>query len=143
MSSLKVTNTIIIEDDELEEKFIRAPGPGGQHVNKTSSAVQLRFNAKACPTLSSTVYDRLKTIASHLITQDGEIIITVTSHRSLQRNRDEARERLCDLIRKATIQPKKRRPTKPSKSAKAKRTDQKKQRGAIKKNRSRVSKHDY
>lgn len=138
---LVITKSIFIEEHELEEKFIRAPGPGGQHVNKTSSAVQLRFNAKACPTISSTVYDRLKGIASHLITQEGDIIITVTSHRSLQRNREEARTRLFDMIRKATIQPKKRRATKPSKSAKAKRVDQKKQRSAIKKNRGRVS--DY
>lgn len=140
---LKITNTIIIEDDELDEKFIRAPGPGGQHVNKTSNSVQLRFNAKTCPTISETVFSRLKAIASHLITQDGEIIITVHSHRSLQRNRDEAKERLIELIKKATIQQKKRRPTKPSKSAKGKRMDKKTQRGAIKKNRGKVSRSDY
>lgn len=140
---LKITNTIIIEDDELEEKFIRAPGAGGQHVNKTSNSVQLRFNAKACPTITETVYNRLKIVASHLITQDGELIVTVHSHRSLQRNRDDARERLVELIKIATIVPKHRRPTKPSKSAKTKRTDKKTQRGAIKRNRGKVSKSDY
>ncbi|MDX1737101.1 MAG: alternative ribosome rescue aminoacyl-tRNA hydrolase ArfB [Alphaproteobacteria bacterium] len=140
---LKITNTVIINDDELEEKHIRASGPGGQHVNKTSSAVQLRFDARNSPAITDTVFARLKTIASHLITKDGEIIVTVEEHRSLQRNREIARERLYELIKKATIQPKKRRPTKPSKAAKAKRIDKKTQRGAIKKNRSRVSNSDY
>ncbi len=140
---LQITNSIIIEEDELSEKFIRSPGAGGQHVNKTSNSVQLRFNAKLSTVISEAIYNRLCKIASHLITQDGEIIITVHSHRSLQRNRDEARERLIELIKKATIQPKYRRPTKPSKSAKSKRTDKKKQRGAVKKNRGKVNKSDY
>lgn len=140
---LKITNTVFIEDDELEEKFIRSPGAGGQHVNKTSSSVQLRFNAKACPSISETVYGRLSTIASHLITQNGEIIITVHSHRSLQRNRDEAKERLIDLIKKATIVPKVRRATKPTLGSKKRRLEKKAQRGETKKNRGRVSKSDY
>ena len=140
---LQITDNIIIEEDELSEKFIRSPGAGGQHVNTSSNNVQLRFNAKACPKISEAIYNRLCKVASHLITQNGEIIITVHSHRSLQRNRIEARTRLVELIKKATIKPKYRRPTKPSKSAKSKRTDKKKQRGAVKKTRGRVNKSDY
>ncbi|WP_299372459.1 alternative ribosome rescue aminoacyl-tRNA hydrolase ArfB [uncultured Kiloniella sp.] len=140
---LKITNTIQIAEEELQETFIRASGSGGQNVNKVSSAVQLRFNAKHCPTISVFVFNRLKSLASHLMTQDGEILITANSHRTQERNRQDARDRLTDLIKKATVQQKSRRPTKPSKSAKTKRTDKKKQRGAIKKDRGKVSKSDY
>ncbi|WP_419906010.1 hypothetical protein [Kiloniella sp.] len=93
--------------------------------------------------MSSFVFNRLRTLASHLMTQDVEIIITANSHRTQDRNRQDARDRLADFIRQATIQQKCRRPTKPSRSAKTKHADQKKQRGAIKKNRGRVSKSDY
>ncbi|WP_120496819.1 alternative ribosome rescue aminoacyl-tRNA hydrolase ArfB [Kiloniella sp. EL199] len=140
---LKITNTIQIAQEELQETFIRASGSGGQNVNKVSTAVQLRFNAKTSPAISIFVFNRLKNIASHLMTQDGEILITANSHRTQERNRQDARERLADLIKKATVQQKFRRPTKPSKSAKAKRTDKKKQRGEIKKGRGRISKSDY
>jgi ribosome-associated protein len=140
---LKITNTIQIAPEELQETFIRASGSGGQNVNKVSSAVQLRFNAKTSSAISTFVFNRLKSIASHLMTQDGEILITASSYRTQERNRQDARDRLTDLIKKATIQQKSRRPTKPSKSAKTKRTDKKKQRGEIKKGRGRISKSDY
>lgn len=140
---LKITNTILIEEDELEEKFIRSPGPGGQNVNKVSTGVQLRFHAKNCPTITATVFTRLRSIASHLMTVDGEIILTANQTRSQDRNRQDARDRLVAMIKQATVIPKHRRPTKPGKNAKAKRTDKKTQRGAIKKNRGRVSKSDY
>lgn len=140
---LTVTNTIQIAEDELEEKFIRSPGPGGQNVNKVSSGVQLRFSARNSSAISATVFARLRGIAGHLMTGEGAIVITATQFRSQDRNRQDARDRLAALIRRASVVPKRRRPTKPSKAARAKRTDQKTQRGAIKKNRGKVSSKDY
>jgi len=140
---IQVTRHITLDEDELEESFIRASGPGGQNVNKVSTSVQLRFNAKSSPAITQAVFDRLSRIASHLITKDGQIIITANKFRSQERNRQDARDRLCDLIRKATIVQKTRRPTKPSRAAKAKRMDKKSQRSSTKKNRGRVSKSDY
>lgn len=140
---IEITSHIFIHEDELTESFIRSSGPGGQNVNKVSTSVQLRFDAKNSPNIPAAVFERLSKIASHLMTLDGEIILTANKHRSQDRNRQDARERLIDLIRQATIVQKPRRPTKPSRSAKAKRMDQKKQRGATKKTRGRVSKSDY
>ncbi|WP_353570522.1 alternative ribosome rescue aminoacyl-tRNA hydrolase ArfB [Candidatus Albibeggiatoa sp. nov. BB20] len=140
---IKITNTLFIDEKELEEKFIRSPGAGGQNVNKVSTGVQLRFDAKKCGMISEAMFNRLRNIASHLMTQDGIIQVIATQFRTQERNRLDARERLADLIKQATVEPKHRRPTKPSWSAKTKRTDQKKQRGKTKKNRSKVSRSDY
>lgn len=140
---IKVTETISLDEDEIEESFIRASGPGGQNVNKTSSSVQLRFNARASRNLSNALYLRLAKLAGSRLTKDGVIVLTASGHRSLERNRQDALARLVELIRKASHVPKTRRATKPSRAAKAKRTDKKTQRGAIKKGRGRVTKSDY
>lgn len=140
---LTVTNTIQIAEDELEEKFIRSPGPGGQNVNKVSSGVQLRFSARTSPAITATVFARLRGIAGQLMTGEGVVVITATQFRSQDRNRQDARDRLAALIRQASVVPKRRRPTKPSKTARAKRTDAKVQRGAVKKNRTKLSRAEY
>ena len=140
---IEVTPTISLNDDDIEEQFIRSPGAGGQKVNKTASAVQLRFHARRSKALSNAVYLRLKTLAGRRMTTGGDIIITANSYRTQEQNRKDALDRLVALIREAAIPPKKRRPTKPSKNAKAKRVDAKKQRGATKKGRGRVSKFDF
>ncbi|WP_169543578.1 alternative ribosome rescue aminoacyl-tRNA hydrolase ArfB [Sneathiella aquimaris] len=140
---IQITPQIFIHDDEIEESFIRSSGPGGQNVNKVSSAVQLRFDAKSSASISETLFNRMRQVASHLMTKEGVLIITAESFRSQERNRADAKERLSEVIRKASIVPKTRRPTKPTYSSKLKRMDKKKQRGTIKKNRGRVSKSDF
>ncbi|MEH6402406.1 MAG: alternative ribosome rescue aminoacyl-tRNA hydrolase ArfB [Sneathiella sp.] len=140
---LKVTDTILINDDEIVESFVRSSGPGGQNVNKVSTAVQLRFDAKNSSAISDPLLNRMRQVASHLLTKDGILIITAESHRSQDRNRQDAKSRLIDIIQKATIVPKNRRPTKPSYSSKLKRMDKKTQRGATKKTRGRVTKSDF
>lgn len=140
---IEITPQIKINEDELVESFVRSSGPGGQNVNKVSTSVQLRFNAKASPAISDYVFNRLATVASHLMTKEGILIIIAESHRLQSRNREDARARLIDLIKKASFRPKRRIATKPSRNAKAKRMDVKKQRGVTKKTRGRVSKSDY
>ena len=140
---LEITPQIHINEDELEESFVRSSGPGGQNVNKVSTSVQLRFDAKSSDSISDYVFNRLRTLASHLMTKDGIIIIIADNHRLQSRNREDARARLSNLIRQAAFRPKRRIATKPSRAAKARRMDAKKQRGATKKTRGRVSKSDF
>jgi ribosome-associated protein len=121
----------------LSETFLAASGPGGQNVNKVATACQLRCNVFALG-LAPDVYLRLKQLAGSKLTLDGEIVITARSHRTQEANRAEARERLADLIARARIRQVKRKPTKPSRSAKARRVDEKKGRGAIKQGRGKV-----
>src|SRR3954469_25622929 len=109
---IPVTETIAISEDELEERFIRASGPGGQNVNKLASAVQLRFDARHSPSLPPGVRERLERLAGHRLTNNGVIVITAQRHRTQERNRHDALERLVELIRSATFVPKPRRPTK-------------------------------
>jgi ribosome-associated protein len=138
MPAIQITRSIAIDSSELEEKFTRASGPGGQHVNTTDSAVQLRFDIAGSPSLPQAVKDRLTILAGSRMTNDGWIVLTAQGERSQEMNRREIRERLFDLIREATIVPKKRRPTKPSRAAKARRVDTKKLRAKVKGLRGRV-----
>jgi ribosome-associated protein len=129
---IRITPTIAIDERELEERFIRASGPGGQNVNKLSTAVQLRFDVRRSPSLPNDVSIRLQRLAGNRLTRDGVLVITAQRHRTQERNREDARARLIDLIRSAAVAPKPRRATKPTKAAKRQRVDAKTKRGAIK-----------
>lgn len=129
---IKITETIVIDKDEIEEQFIRASGPGGQHVNKAATAVQLRFNVADSPSLPNDVRERLIRLAGNQVTQDGILIIDARRYRSQDRNRKDAMDRLVELIRKAAEKPKRRRKTKPSQAAKERRLREKHHRSEIK-----------
>jgi ribosome-associated protein len=126
-------------EGELEEKFVAASGPGGQHVNKTASAVQLRFNVKRSSLFDDEQKWRIRRALGSRITEDGDIILFAQSQRSQQRNREDARDRLVEMLAKAVHKQKARKATKPSKAAKARRVDSKTMRGDVKKKRGRVS----
>ena len=129
---IQVTPHIAIDESELVESFIRSSGPGGQNVNKVSSAVQLRFDARHSPSLPNDVAIRLMKIAGKRLTKDGVIVIAAQQHRQQERNRADARERLFEMIREAAIPPVPRRATKVPRSEKKKRLEGKKRRSAIK-----------
>ena len=139
---LQITENIALAEDELEEQFIRAPGPGGQNVNKVASAVQLRFNAAASPALSPALLTRLSRLAGRRMTGDGVIVISASRFRSQEQNRKDARERLAALIREAATPPKPRRPTRTPRASKRKRMETKRQRGSVKKLRGSVSRSE-
>ncbi len=138
MPLIQVTRSIAIDSDEIEESFTRASGPGGQGVNTTDSAVQLRFDVRNSPNLPEAVKARLEEIAGSRLTRDGVLILRSEGARSQLLNRQEVRDRLFDLIREATFVPTKRRPTKPSKAAKARRMDGKAKRSTVKSLRGKV-----
>jgi len=129
---IEITPTISLADDELEFTFIRASGPGGQNVNKVSSAVQMRFDARRSPSLPNDVSVRLQRMAGTRLTQDGIIVITAVRFRDQQRNKADAIERLAELIRKAEPAPVKRKVTKPSRAAREKRLESKARRSTVK-----------
>jgi ribosome-associated protein len=132
---LEVTEGIRIDETELQESFIHAPGPGGQHVNKASTAVQLRFDVASSPNLPEPVRERLKALAGKRLTNEGVLVIEASRYRSLERNRQDARRRLSDLIRRAARPPRPRRMTRPSKRAVERRLHEKRIRSERKKRR--------
>ncbi|PYQ72049.1 MAG: aminoacyl-tRNA hydrolase [Acidobacteria bacterium] len=128
---LHVTDAIVLDDRELDERFVRASGPGGQNVNKVSSAVELRFNIPAS-SLPPDVKERLIALAGNRVTADGDLIIDSREHRTQAQNREAARARLIALLQHAARRPKRRKPTRPGAAARQRRLTEKKHRGDIK-----------
>jgi ribosome-associated protein len=129
---IPITPGISLDESELHEEFIRASGPGGQNVNKVATAVQLRFDARHSPSLPDDVRERLMRLAGKRVNADGILVIEASRFRTQEQNRADARARLIALIRQATVRPKTRRKTKPSRAAKEKRIAGKKYRGQVK-----------
>ena len=129
---IRITDSISIGEDELDERFIRASGPGGQNVNKLSSAVQLRFDVRRSPNLPADVRTRLERLAGRRLTRDGVLVIIAQRHRTQERNRQDALDRLIELIERAAVRPIPRRPTRPTKGSRERRLESKKRRSSIK-----------
>jgi ribosome-associated protein len=129
---ISVTPTIAIDEREIEENFIRSSGPGGQNVNKLATAVQLRFDVRHSPSLPDGVRERLERLAGKRLTRDGVLIITAQRHRTQERNRQDALDRLLELIREAAIVPVRRRPTRPTMGSRQRRLEGKRRRSTIK-----------
>lgn len=139
-TSIRITGRIHLDPREIAISFIRASGPGGQNVNKVSTAVQLRFDVRHSPSLPEDVRMRLETLAGNRLTQDGVLVLTAQQHRSQDRNRQDAVDRLVALVRQAAVPPKARRPTRPTLGSKKRRLEAKGQRSTIKGlRRSRIS----
>lgn len=139
---IEITSWLSIDEDELQERAAKASGPGGQHVNKVSSAIELRFDVRNSPSLPEDVKARLEKLAGSRLTQDGVLVLFAQGTRSQEMNRQEVRARLVELIRKAAVRPKARRPTKPTYSSKLKRLEGKSRRSGVKAMRGKPAGHD-
>jgi ribosome-associated protein len=129
---IRVNAHISIDEREIEENFVRASGPGGQNVNKLSTAVQLRFDVRRSPSLPDDVRHRLERLAGTRLTRDGVLIIVAQRHRTQARNRQDALDRLVELVRSAAVAPRLRRPTRPTKASRERRVQSKKHRAGLK-----------
>ena len=129
---LRVAPAVVIDESELEERFVRASGPGGQNVNKVATAVQLRFDPAASPSISDEVRERLRVLAGNRMTADGVLVIDARRFRTQSQNREDARERLTELLRRALVRPKRRRKTRPTQGAVERRIQSKRKRSETK-----------
>lgn len=137
MAPLSITPGLAIEEDEISLRFVRAAGPGGQNVNKVSTAVELRFDVRRSPSLPDDVSVRLQRLAGSRLTADGVLVLLAQSHRTQEANRRDALERLVALLREAAVRPKRRRPTRPTLASKTRRLEGKSHRATVKSGRSR------
>ena len=139
---LEITPSLVIDDSEIEERFVRASGPGGQNVNKVSTAVQLRFDVSRSPSIDEAMRARLRARAGSRMTDDGVLVIDARRHRTQAQNREDARERLVQLLREAATPPRRRRKTRPSAASKERRIHTKRQRAETKAARGRIRHED-
>jgi ribosome-associated protein len=130
---ISITPSLSIDENEIQESFVHSSGPGGQNVNKVATAVEIRFDVRHSPSLTNPVRDRLIRLAGSRLTSEGVLIIEAQRFRAQDQNRQDARRRLIELIRRAAVAPKRRRPTRPTLASKHRRIESKRKRGTIKK----------